>query len=133
MQISNFSIVVFNEHLGDNVGDINAPKFTFVGNETSLRKFTVPGVPSEDGYLIISAYDVQNSEHRIQINGRDLPNQDIPPSIGNTWKDTTDYIPSGFLQQGQNTIQIQRARGSDNILIAFIIIHWKEDVVIGPV
>lgn len=52
MPKANFSGVVFNEHLGDNVGDLPAPAFTGAGNQTSAKTLIVPGVFVDDGYLI---------------------------------------------------------------------------------
>ena len=126
MPKANFAVVRFNEHLGDNVGDLSAPNFTFVGNQTSLKNFDVPGIPTDEAYLIIQVLDVQNMGHRIQINGADLPGVDIVRTRDNEWQDVMDVIPARFLRQGNNTVQIRRASGGDNILVASAVIQWKE-------
>ena len=122
----NFSVVVFNEHLGDDAGTFNVPGITFVGNQTSIKNFSVPGVPTDVGYLIIQVFDVQNQGHRIQVNGRDLPSADIVRTRENEWQDVMDLIPAGFLRQGDNRIRIQRASGGDDIVVGAAVIHWKE-------
>ena len=125
MPKANFSVVVFNEHLGDDAGAFT-PAFTFVGNQTSEKNFNVPGVPTDDGYLIIQVFDVQNQGHRIQINGRDLPNVDIVRTRENEWQDVMDTFPAGVLRQGNNRIRILRASGGDDIIVGAAVIHWKE-------
>ena len=126
MPKANFTIVVFNEHLGNNVADLNAPAFTFVGNQTILKSFNIPGISTDSGYLIIQVLDVKNQGHRIRVNGTDLPGIDIVRTRENEWQDVMDVIPAGILQQGNNTIQILRASGGDNILVGNAVINWKE-------
>lgn len=126
MPKASFAVVVFNEHLGDNAGDLPAPAFTFVGNQTSVKNFNVPGVPTDTAYLIIQVFDVQNMGHRIQINGADLPGVDIVRTRAHEWQDVLDVVPAGVLRQGNNTAQIRRASGGDNILVASAVIQWKE-------
>ena len=123
---ANFTVVAFDEHLGDNVADLNAPGFTSTGNQTSVRNFNVAGVPTGTGYLIIQTLDVQNKGHRILINEADLPGQDLVRTRANRWQDVMDIIPEGFLRQGNNTIQVRRASGGDNILIGKVAINWQE-------
>ena len=123
---ANFAVVNFNEHLGNSVDDLNAPGFTFTGNQTSARNFNISGAPIGTGYLIVQTLDVQNEGHRILINGGDLPGQDLVRTQVNRWQDVMDTIPEGFLRQGNNSIQIIRASGGDNILIGAMVIHWQE-------
>jgi len=126
MATADFVIVQFNEHLGDDSGDLKAPDFTFVHNLTTLKHFNVPGVPTGPGYLIIQVADVQSKGHQILINGTDLPGTDIERTLENRWGESMDVIPEGNLQRGDNTIQIRRAGGGDNILIGNVMIHWKQ-------
>jgi hypothetical protein len=123
---SSFAVISFDEHLGDNVADHTAPGFTFTGNQTSVRNFNISGIPVGTGYLIVQTFDVQNKGHRILVNGADLPGQDLVRTSKNRWQDVMDIIPEGFLRQGNNTIQILRASGGDNILIGKVAINWLE-------
>ena len=123
---ANFMVLTFDQHLGDDVSDLDAPGFAFVGNQTSVLNFNIAGVPIGAGYLIIQTLDVQNQGHRIVINGADLPGQDLVRTQENRWQDVMDAIPEGILRQGNNTIQIFRASGGDNILIGKAVLHWKE-------
>lgn len=126
MATADFAIVKFNEHLGDDPGDLNAPAFTFVHNLTTLKHFDVPGVPTGPGYLIMQTVDVQSLFHEILINNTELPGVDIIPTAENQYGVDMDVIPERRLQRGDNTIQIRRAKGGDNILIGNVMIHWKQ-------
>lgn len=53
MAASNYEIIEFSEHLGDDVADLNAPAFTFVGNQTSIKQFNISRTPVGNAYLII--------------------------------------------------------------------------------
>lgn len=130
MLTADFVIVKFNEHLGDKPGDLKAPSFNFVGNQSSLKNFTIPGVPAGDGYLFIQAADVQKKGHKILINGTDLPGTDIDKTGGGKWRDVMDVIPSGVLHKGNNTIKIQGASGGDNFLIANVVVHWRHTLIV---
>lgn len=126
MPKANFEIIKFSEHLGNNAGDIDAPWAAFVGNQTTQKQFQVPGKPIGAAYLVLQVYDVQNLGHRIVVNGKDLPGFDIARTTANRWQIFMDIIPSGFLKQGGNSIQIFRAGGGDNILIGSVVVNWKE-------
>ena len=127
MSKSNFVTINFSVHLGDDISDLpEAAAFTFVGNQTSIKSFEIDRDPIDEGYLIVQVYDVQNTGHRILINGTNLPDQDIVRTTARRWQDVMDVIPSGILRRGTNTLQIQRAGGGDNILIGSVVIHWRE-------
>lgn len=127
MAKANFAVVRFDEHLGDDVADIpGAGLYTFVGNQTTAKQFEIGREPVGDGYLIIQVYDVQSTGHRIQVNGTDLPGQDIVPTDTFRWESWVDIVSAGILQKGTNTIRVLRASGGDNIIIASIFIHWRE-------
>ncbi|UCF07514.1 MAG: hypothetical protein JSW28_07650 [Thermoplasmata archaeon] len=125
MPRANFEIVIFNEQIGEKEGVLDALWYEFVGSQTSIKHFQVPGVPTGLAYIMIQVFDVQNKGHRIIINGEDLPGEDIIRTKANRWQDVTDIIPAGVLQQGDNTIRIKASSG-DNILIGAAMIHWKE-------
>lgn len=123
---ANFEIITFNSHLGDNVADLNVPWATFQGDESSEESFFIEQPPSGPGYIILKAFNVDNDNHRIVINGQNLGGVDIRSDTG--WQTWMDVIDSGILQQGDNTIQFQRASGGDNFAISNVAIHWREEV-----
>lgn len=121
---SDFRIVAISAHFGDNAGDINTP-LPFVGNQKVVT-FTIDGQPRE-GYLLLNTFDVDNTQHRVQINGTNLPTFDLVQNAGaNRWQTRMDSIPSGILKNGTNTLTIQRAAGTDNFLVDDIVVHWRE-------
>jgi len=123
---SDFRLVVFNEHLGDKAGDIKAGWANFVGNQTTIRNFYIDGYPTNEAYLILQAYDIHKSGHKILINGQDLGGFDIPPDPGK-WQTWMDRIDTTKLKKGNNTIQIVRdASTGDNFIVCMVIIHWRE-------
>ena len=81
----------------------------------------------DDGYLLITVRSVDLESHRIQINGVDLPNLDIPKPPGNSdmWLTYMDHIQPNILHSGDNNIQITRV-GNDNFHVKDIVIHWRE-------
>ncbi len=122
---SDFRLVNFGAHFGDNADDIDTD-LPFVGNMHS-RPFTIEGTP-HSGYLLLNTYDVDNSHHRVQINGTDLPDSDLVlNSGGNRWQTRMDTIPNGILVSGVNTLTILRDEGSDNFLVDRVVVHWRED------
>lgn len=123
---ADFEVIKFNSHLGDNAGDLNVPWTTFQGNQTPVRSFVIGQRPIGAGYLLVQAFDVDNENHRILINGIDLGGWDIASDGG--WQTWMDVIESGVLQQGNNTIQFIRAGGNDNFVIASVVVNWREVV-----
>lgn len=128
MYISDFAVVKFNEHLGNNIGDLNTP-FPFMGDMSSVKTFFVPYEPRGSGYVTMQVYDVQDQYHKVFLN-----NSPFLRGIGtagfmnktekNRWRVTMEKFEQGYLKMGDNTIQIQRASGGDNILIGIIVINW---------
>jgi hypothetical protein len=127
MPKANFEIIVFNEQIGGKEALLEANWYPFVGNQTSMKNFDIPGDPTGLGYIILQVFDVQNMGHKIIINGEDLPGEDIIRTSANRWQDVTDIIPPGLLKQGNNTIQIRSVGSVDNILVGAAMINWKED------
>ena len=122
---ANFEILTFNSHLGDDVADLNVPWATFQGDETPAKSFFIEQLPSGPGYIVVKAFNVDNENHRILINGQDLSGVDIKPDSG--WQTWMDVISSGVLQQGDNTVQFRRAGGGDNFVISNVAINWREE------
>ena len=111
-------------------------------NPEASRTFQIDGKPVGTGYLLIQAFDVNGTGHRILINGHDLPSFDIPPQEGNgRWTTWMDRIPPTYLCQGRNTITIRAASGTeppgplyvpDPFFVANVVIHWRENDNDGP-
>ncbi len=127
MPKANFEIVIINEQIGEKEGVLEAHWYPFVGDQTSVKSFDIPGVPTGLGYIIIQVFDVQNMGHKIIINGEDLPGEDIIRTSANRWQDVTDIIPARLLKKGNNTIKIRCAESGDNIMLGAAMIHWKEE------
>ena len=125
MAVADFSLISFNEHLGDEEGDLDVNE-TFVGNESTVRSFTVSGTPTGTAYLVVTVFDVESSNHRIIINGQDLGGFDIPRGPAeNRWQTHMDRIESGVLRSGTNTIQLRRASGEDNFVVRDVVVQWR--------
>lgn len=129
---SDFVAIYFGEHLGDNANDLNVPWATFVGNQTTVKNFYISDQPAGNAYLMLQAYDVHQTGHRILINGQNLSGFDIPRETG-SWQTWMDVIDSGLLRFGNNTIQIQRdADTGDNFVVGNVVIHWREYAPTSP-
>lgn len=125
---TNFEQIRFFEHLGDKIGDLTTFA-TFVGTQTTVRNFVIDGRPVDNGYLIIQTYDVDSRRHEILINGQPLRGFDLPDKpTAKKWQTWMDIIETGFLRQGNNTIQIRSGSHRDNFIIDNVVINWKEDV-----
>ena len=126
---ADFEVIEFREHLGDKKGDLSTP-YPFLGDASSVRNFFIGSPPKDDAFITLQVFDVQDSYHRIKINGMDLPGWDIAlHGVNNRWYTWTDIIPRNYLRTGNNTVQILRNTGSgDNFIINYVIINWREDV-----
>jgi hypothetical protein len=125
MAIADFTLISFNEHLGDNAGDLDVNE-TFVGNESTVRTFTIAGTPTGTAYLVLTVYEVGDSDHRIVINGKDLGSFDIPRAPAeDRWQTYMDRIESGVLRSGTNTIQLIRDSGGDNFVVRDVVVQWR--------
>ncbi|RAM52577.1 MAG: hypothetical protein C6Y22_05260 [Hapalosiphonaceae cyanobacterium JJU2] len=124
---ADFQVLSFNEHLGDNQGDINTD-FTFKGTFSSAKIFEINQEPFSSGFVQYQVSHVDELSHEILINGKPLAGIDVHRTGQgkHTGLQThTDIIPSDFFKKGQNTIQFQR-KGGDNFLIHHVIVHWRE-------
>lgn len=124
---ADFVILKFFEHLGDALKDINPGTAKWMGGSSSVKEFDIDGVPSE-GYILFQAYDVQAYYNKILINGKDLPNADLHRTeLNYQWHTLFDYIPTGYLKKGKNTVQFAMEVGSkDNFIIDTVVVHWRE-------
>ncbi|MEL6522426.1 MAG: hypothetical protein AAFQ66_15775 [Pseudomonadota bacterium] len=116
---------------------------TFNGVDSETRGFRIDEEPdtaapntqniSAEGYLLIQAQNVGNdatraddgnaAQHRILINGTDLPAFDLVNANGlNLWM---DRIPDGVLRRGDNRLTI-RSVGSDNFRVLNVVVQWRE-------
>ncbi|MCD4847667.1 MAG: hypothetical protein K8R76_05710 [Candidatus Aegiribacteria sp.] len=136
MWMSDFDVIVFNEHLGDNIGDINTP-FPFRGDLSSEKTFFIPYEPRGSGYLTMQVYDVQYQNHKVFLNNSSFlcgygTHEFMNKTGRNRWRVTMQKLNHTSLKMGDNTIQIQRASGSDNILIGTIVVNWRSKCPWGP-
>lgn len=117
MARADFVFFSFDKQLGGGAGDQASKDFNIEG--TPLR---------EQAYLLIQTLDVQSSQHRILINGKDLPVMDLPshpaPGIWQTWM---DRIPPDVLKQGKNTLTIIKQPGTDEFQVRGVSINWREN------
>jgi hypothetical protein len=126
---SDFAVIKFNEHLGNNANDLNYDGTTFVGNQTTIRTFNLGDQPTGEAYFTLQLYDVQAEGHHVLINGKRTGGiiKDIPKNLEYKWFIWTNTIEKGIIQKGNNTIQIKRNSGSgDNFIVGSVIISWRE-------
>ena len=128
---TNFETIIFNEHLGDDSGDL--PTWTgmsFVGDQTSLASFNIDGTPIEDGYLLIHLWDNQVQTQKIEVNGTNVfEGKHTAHQLG-SHKAAIILLPfdRNILKQGNNTFQIKRdTGGGDNFHVYSVVVNWKEE------
>ena len=104
---------------------------------TATRKFQVENTPIPAGvraveYLLVQAFDVENSagpqhsQHKIRINGFDLPDIDLPVE-GGAWQTWMNRIPPGVLVVGEDSIRIiHGGADGDGFRVANVAVHWRE-------
>jgi len=100
-----------------------------VDGDQASKEFIIEGVPlKEQAYLLLQTFDVQSSQHRIVINGKDLPVMDIPAHPApNVWQTWMDRIPPGVLQQGKNTLTVIKQKGTDAFEVRGVSVNWREN------
>ena len=120
---ADFNLIMFNEHLGDNAGDINTD-FPFKGASSSIKSFRIEGEPTDDAFLLMNHTQVNSLGHKVLVNGQELP--DLPVKDADD-KSVTQMasIPPGRLQKGNNTLQFKLS-GSDNFIIFYVVVNWRE-------
>lgn len=121
---ADFQIFQFGEHLGDDQSDLNTD-YIFKGQVSSTKTFHIATRPFGSGFVQYMVGHVDELSHQILINGIELPWIDIHKT-GSSVQTHTDIIPSNYLRQGDNTIQIRRV-GGDNFIIYHVIVHWREE------
>lgn len=122
---SDYAIIFFGEHLGDNMDDLIVPWANFVGNQSTQLAFGIDGQPVGQGYMLVQALHVGVFSHEILLNKIALPGPVLPQHDGwQTWMITID---EQILKQGRNTIQIVRdANTGDDFVIGNVVVHWRE-------
>jgi hypothetical protein len=127
---ANFENIIFNEHLGDDQGDLATfSGMTFVGDQSKLVNFTIEGTPNGKGYLLLYLWSIQDLHHKIEINNINVSNATAFPHQLGSEKNATWIIPidENVLKKGNNTLQIKRS-GNDNFHVYSVIVNWKEEV-----
>ena len=72
-----FRYIFFGEHLGNDPTDLDST-FPFVGFQSSVKSFEIPGQPVE-GYFLVGVRDLQTKHTRTLINGQHIQHQSIEP------------------------------------------------------
>lgn len=131
-KIANFENITFNEHLGDDRGDLPTfPGLDFVGDNSRLANFNIENPPVDDGYVLLSLWDVQRPSHKIELNGVDIFTTRVFAYQYGSFKSSNWVVPfdSGILRQGNNSLQMLRDTGDgDNFHLYTAIVNWKEEV-----
>ena len=121
-----YTVLNFQEHLGESADGLDVPWAEFVGNHRSSKlEFEVPTDSSTEPYLECQLFEVGDYGHEIMVNGDALSGFDVPPSPG--WQYWMDTITGAELVEGTNTIQFVRdAEARDDFVVGSVVIHWKE-------
>ena len=124
---SNYALIEFSEHLGDNEDDLDVPWAEVVGDRSSKHTFTVPADGAIDGYVTVQALDVESYDHEILVNDESLSGFDIPPAEG--WQCWMDVMAGVELVEGENTVQIRRDKESDDdFVVGTLRVTWREPI-----
>ncbi len=127
---ANFETIIFNEHLGDDSGDLPAFSTTFVGDQTSIANFNIERTPVEKGYLLIHLWDNEKQTLMVEINGTNVFQGEYIAHQHGSHKASIFLLPvnANIMRQGNNTLQVKRdPNGSDNFHIYTVIVNWKEE------
>ncbi len=92
-----------------------------MGRQTSLKTFRITGIPSDDGYLLLTYAFGRGASHIIKLNDRDLPWVDIFAS--NEATTHLKPISAPFLVPGLNTLQI--VLNGPALLVYYAVVHWR--------
>ena len=123
---TDYALVTFLEHLGEEPDALNIEWAEFVGDTSTLHTFEVTTTKPLDAYFEIQLYDVGTFGHEVLVNGDQLTGFDFPPSDG--WQLWMDTVTGAMLQQGENTVQIVREGESDDeFAVGNVIIHWRSE------
>jgi hypothetical protein len=119
---TDFKVLQINEYLANRPEELD-PRvgFPFVGRQTSVKTFRITGMPSDDGYLLLTYAFAKGAGHIIKLNDRDLPWVDIFAS--NEATTHLKPIAAPFLVPGLNTLQI--VLNGPAILIYYAVVHWR--------
>ena len=120
---SDFNLILINEHLGDNQGDINTD-FPFVGSQSTRKNFRIEGEPIDDAYVLFNHTQVNSFSHKILINNQELPFLEIMDANDKPVTQMARINP-GTLIQGTNSFQVVLG-GSDNFIFYFAVVNWRE-------
>lgn len=120
-----FRYIFFGEHLGNDPTDLDST-FPFVGFQSSVKSFEIPGQPVE-GYFLVGVRDLQTKHTRTLINGQHIQHQSIEPG-GEQYHVWFCDIERGMLVHGTNTIQFLSGDDtrSDNFEIWQVVVHWRD-------
>jgi hypothetical protein len=130
-KIANFENLIFNEHLGDNRGDLPSFGTNFVGDTSRLASFNIEHSPVDMGYILMSLWGVEKNSHKVELNGINLfASGNFAYQIGrHTTSNWVIPFNSNILRQGNNSLQLLRdTNGGDNFHLYTAIVNWKEEI-----
>ena len=130
-KIANFETIIFNEHLGNNRGDLPHFETNFVGDASRLANFNIENPPVDGGYVLLSLWDVQNSAHKVELNGIDIFTTRVRGNQRGKHKSANWIIPfnANILRQGNNSLQVLRnVNDGDNFHLYTAVVNWKEEI-----
>lgn len=125
---SDFSVIKFSEHLGEDSRDLNEPGAFFVGNSSTAKRFIIDNTPCGEAYLLIQVRGIQDLHHTIRLNDISIADRfDLPMSP--EWQTCMIVIEPGTLRRGENTLQFLRNhRNTDNFVVGNVVVNWRETV-----
>ncbi len=127
-QVSDFTVVPIQQHLGDNKSDIFAPSYPYRGDVSDTFNFTLDRDPIGSAYLLLQVYGSYFQGHTIMINGQEItgPQGNFGSTGFGNWATLTVLVDDNTLKQGQNTIQFLRnPETPDNFLIDNVVVNWR--------
>jgi hypothetical protein len=77
---TDFKVLQINEYLANSADELDARVgFPFVGRQTSLKTFRITGIPSDDGYLLLTYAFGRGASHIIKLHDRAFPGSTSSP------------------------------------------------------
>jgi len=124
---ANYALLSFQEALGPNKNAFDELWADFAGDRSSPHTFQVPTDDPRDPYLQMQILDVAEYGHDVLVNGASVSGFDIPPGDG--WQTWMDPITGQHLQEGENSLRIERDTTTDDaFVVGSVVVNWREAV-----
>jgi hypothetical protein len=146
MSTANFTVIVFEEHLGlpekhrgSHVNDLGPhgntlpASWPFVGRRTTPHSFEIDGDPDGPAYMIVRTHNQQDPYHFVLINDHELTFR--PPDFQRLspaeWplqsQDNVLYFDAKFLRPHTNEVGIVMGpHSADDFVVECVVVHWHE-------